>query len=362
MTQAPTRVVVVEDSPTQRAFLRQSLEADGDIIVVGEAGTVATAVAAVAHGQPDLVTVDLDIPGGGHTLIERIMRSNPRPILVLSGQVGRRSPETTRALGAGAAAVMEKPLRWDEATQNELRRRVRGLRGMKRMAVTINPAAEGPAATPAQTASRMAARSAALSPPPAGANRPRRRGRTVVALAASTGGPGAVAAVLRGIVGIDVPVVLVQHIGAQSVPGLADWLTKTSGWNVSIATDGELLVPGHVLLGPYGQHLVVNEPNRVAVVDEPMTAHKPSADVLFTSLARSIGKSTVAAILTGMGNDGAAGLLAVRDAGGVTIAQDEATSAVFGMPKAAIELGAARHTVALDDIADHITRATRTVF
>lgn len=353
----PTRVVVVEDSATQRAFLRQSLEAEGDIVVIGEAATAASAVAAVVHNAPDIVTVDLDIPGGGHSLIERIMRSTPRPILVLSGQINSRNQEATKALGAGAVAVMAKPMRWDEASQKELRRRVRNLRAMKvEKTVTKDGRSPASAVDAAATVAEQTARRGTI-PRPAGPTT-----KQVLAIGASTGGPGAIAEVLRGLRGLEIPVLVVQHIGPQSVHGLAEWLARSSGWPVSVATDGQHTTKGEVLLGPHGRHLVAVEGGKVTLSDQPATAHRPSADQLFQSVARVSGSNGIGILLTGMGSDGAAGLLAMRQAGALTIVQDEASSAVYGMPKAAYDLGAARHSLALSAIAPTVLRLTRSVW
>lgn len=362
MNRPPTRVVVVEDSPTQRAFLRQSLEAEGDIVVIGEAGTAASAVAAVVHGSPDIVTVDLDIPGGGQALIERIMRSTPRPILVLSGQVaGNKVPNATRALGAGAVAVMAKPMRWDAASQKELRRRVRTLRSV-RIPQTVTHATDKPGDAVAAAMAASEAQSPARPQPPATVGRTGIKPRQILAIGASTGGPSAIAEVLKGLKGFDVPALVVQHIGPQSVEGMAEWLARASGWPVKVAHDGQAITTGEVLLSPHGRHLHLAENSRVALVEHPTTAHRPSADELFRSMAKVAGSTGIGILLTGMGSDGAEGLLAMRQAGALTVAQDEASSAVFGMPKAAIDLGAARHTLALSAIAPTVLRLTRGVW
>lgn len=369
---SPTRVVVIEDSPTQRAFLRRSLEAEGDIVVVGEAGTAVSAVAAVARAEPDVVTVDLDIPGGGAAAIERILRTQPRPVLVLTGTPIARVSRTLVALGVPPSAVLVKPLRWDDDAQQALRRKVRSLRRAAGRAAAAGapppPVVASPRRRQAATESRNpfvgagatgTTGTTTTSEPGRGGAPVAGAGRGIVAIAASTGGPSALVTVLSGLMGLDAPVLVVQHIGAATFAGLADWLARSSGWPVDVARDGDPLTPGRVVLGPPGTHLTVAEGPRVALVAKPVRTHMPSADELFSSLARVTPKETVGAILTGMGADGAAGLLSLRTAGGVTIAQDEASSVVFGMAKAAIELGAIRHTVPLDTVAPTILRVAR---
>jgi two-component system chemotaxis response regulator CheB len=343
-TASVIRVVLVEDSPTQRAFLRRSLEADGDIVVVGEATTAASAVAVVAKGRPDVVALDLEIPGGGQAAIEAIMQETPRPILLLSALIdGPRSTAAADAIRAGAAGVLPKPETWDAAAERTLRGRVRAIRGARLR----------PALAPARR------RGGLFAPAPAGpaAGAERFRPGALLAIAASTGGPAALSRLLADLRGLPVPVLLVQHIHPQSVAGLATWLERTTGWTTKVATAGVLPAPGEVLLAPAGRHLALDVQGRVALRDDPDGPHKPSADELFLSLARAHAARTVGCILTGMGSDGAHGLAMLRRAGGSTVAQDESSSAVFGMAKAAIDAGAVERVAPLDALAVAIRRS-----
>lgn len=337
-TREPIRVVVVEDSPTQRAFLRRSLEADGDIVVVGEAASALNAVAVAQHTRPDLVTMDFDIPGGGVSAIARIMDRTPLPILLLTGQIGGpRSPAAVEALGAGAVGVLMKPVRWDEDNQRLLRGRVRALRRV--VATDRRLVAPG-------------------GPPPAPSGSGSGTG-PVVGLGASTGGPAALATVLRGMSRIDVPVLCVQHIDAQQVDGLAHWLSGTTGWDVRVAADGDEPEAGVVHLGPGGSQLTLGDDERIVLEPDATSLHAPSVDRLLLSLAAVCGSRTVACLLTGMGSDGAAGMLAVHEAGGTTLAQDEPTSVVFGMAAAAARAGAVQRLLPLDSLPIAIVRAAR---
>lgn len=333
--EAPIRVLVVEDSPTQRAFLCRSLEADGDIVVVGQAATAVNAVALAQHAQPDVVTMDLNIPGGGLSAITRIMESSPRPILLLSGQVlGPRSPEAVDALGAGAVGVLVKPRRWDDESQRLLRGRIRTLRRVRPTRTRSAPAASGP-------------------------TRPRATLPPVVGIGSSTGGPAALATVLRDLGSIAAPVLCVQHIDDRQTEGLAHWLSVSTGRDVRLATHGAIPEVGVVYVGPGGSHLTLGADRRIVLDPDRTSLHTPSVDRLLLSLAQTCGARAVGCLLTGMGTDGAAGLCAMSEAGAFTIAQDEATSVVFGMAAAAVERGAVRRLLPIEAVGIGITRAVR---
>ncbi len=339
------RVVVVEDSATQRAVLRRSLEADGDIIVVGEAATAQGALAAVQRGQPDVVTVDLHIPGGGETAIEQIMEVAPKPILLLSAQLAGMRDEATAAMGAGAAGVLAKPRNGDREAEQTLRTRVRALHGVRPRTKLVTPAPR----SHAPNGMHRVARSVSPSHAP------------IIAIAASTGGPTAVTTLLRAIAGVNAPVLLVQHIDPQLTASFADWMDRTTGWEVELAVQGEPLVPGRVHVGPGGFHLGIDAGGRITLAADGDELHRPSADRLFSSLAAHAGPRTIAAVLTGMGSDGAEGLRQLHDAGGLTLAQDDRSSAVFGMAKAAMENGAVNRMLPLDALGPAIRRAARTM-
>jgi two-component system chemotaxis response regulator CheB len=320
------RVVVAEGSRTRRVALVAALESGGDIVVVAQAGTEREAEAAVARERPDAVTIDLELPGGGgQRAIERIMAATPVPILVLSSHVvDRRSQPAIAALDAGAADVMPKPTHFTDAEAEALRRRLRVLRGV--VVVTRRARRAGPRARTAGVPS----------------------GDSVIALGASTGGPQALVEVLRGLRGVDVPILCVQHIHATFAEQFATWLAQSASIPVVVATDGMTLTPGIVHVPPAGLHLRLAPGLRVALSETPDTINRPSIDELFLSVARFAGNGARAALLTGMGADGARGLLAVREAGGATFAQDEATSVIYGMPQVAAGLGAAQQVLALD--------------
>jgi two-component system chemotaxis response regulator CheB len=321
-------VVVAEHSPTQRAALVLALEGGGDIVVVGQAATAAEAQAAVERERPDVLTMGLEMPGGGgQQAIERIMAHAPVPILGLSSTVGEgASRAKDAALDAGAANVMATPQRWTGAQAAALRRALRVLRGVP--VVTRRPRHHAPPRPPG----------AVLS------------GQEVVALGASVGGPPALVTVLRELRGLDAPILCVQHIHSSFAERFAGWLGQNAGIPVVLATDGMTLTPGTVHLAPADRHLRMGARRHLTLSEDPETINRPSIDELFLSVARHAGAGARAALLTGMGDDGALGLLAIREAGGATFAQDKATSVVYGMPQVAARLGAVQQILALERI------------
>lgn len=335
------RAVLVEDSSVQAAALARMLEADGDIVVVATAADAREAADAVAQHRPDVVTMDLDIPGGGQHAIEQIMSLTPTPILVVSGLVDSpRATPAVQALAAGAVEALPKPRVWDEADAHELRRQVRRV---GRVLVLRRR----PQAPPEPRASR-----APRTVRGAGTG-------TVLAVAASTGGPRALSTLLRGLAGSSASILLVQHIHPAFVDGFVSWLAGTTHMSAVIARDGARAAPGVIHVAPGDCHLRLGPDGCLDVGPEPATLHRPSADELFRSVARHGGRSAVGVLLTGMGEDGAGGLLAIRQAGGHTFAQDEASSAVYGMPRAAQRLGAAESILPLEELPQAVNAVLR---
>ncbi len=333
------RAVLVEDSAVQAAALIRMLEAEGDILVVATASDARAAADAVARHRPDVVTVDLEISGTGQRAIEQIMADTPTPILVVSGGVdpARAAAPAMQALAAGAVEALPKPEVWEEGDARELRRQVRRV---SRIPV-IRRRGWARGERPPRTTGRAVATDG------------------VIAVAASTGGPAALATLLKGIAREGVPILLVQHIHAAFADGFAEWLSTVSGVDAVIARDGGRMTAGRAHVAPGGCHLRLGPRGRLEVSAEPETLQRPSADVLFRSVARHGGRRSVGILLTGMGDDGAEGLLAMRAAGARTFAQDEATSAVFGMPRAAQRIGAAEAVLALDELAAAVREALR---
>ena len=332
---APLRAVLVEDSLVQRAHLARVLALEGDIVVVAQAADADAAVEAVLEHQPDVVTMDLQLPGGGGRLaIERIMAEHPVPILVLSGIIdGADAQPAVEALAAGAVDALPKPLRWTTEDERELRRTVRDL---------------AKAQIPGRT----------TGPPPEPTRLRRAPHRSpVIAIAASTGGPAALTALLAGLETADAPILVVQHIHSAFAAGFAAWLTSASRLPVRVVSDGETPEPGTIYVAPPGVHLTLGADGQLHLPIEPEGDPRPSADVLFRSLADAAGAAGTGVVLTGMGSDGASGLLALREAGGRTYAQDEASSTVFEMPRAAHEAGAVEMLLPPDRLASVVLMA-----
>ena len=319
------RVLICEDSRTYAAGLSRLLRRDPEIDVVGVCSSAEEVISRLAYlePRPDLVTMDLELPGmSGGDAIEQIMNVLPVPILVLSGSVESGSPRALAALAAGALDAVPKDgfdlLDLDGTSAQAFRRRVKVLSGVR---VIRHPRGGLNGHPP-------------VAETPLGA-------ASIIGIAASAGGPQALAVVLAEVPGtFPIPILVVQHIAEGFATGFAQWLDSRVPLSVRVAEDGGRAAPG-IWLAPDGAHLSLDGAFRL-VLDTATDAglHKPSADVLLRSLAAHAGRGAVAVVLTGMGRDGADGLREVRRAGGLSIAQDEASSAIFGMPKAAAECGA----------------------
>lgn len=338
-----TRVLVVEDSLTVRKYLVEVLRADPDLEVIAEAEDGKQAIELCERLRPDVITLDMMLPVmTGLTVTEYVMAYRPTPILIVSASTNRGEVfRTYDALAAGALDVVEKPLAGAGSPDWE-RKLVSAVKLVARVRVITHLRA------------RMGRSAGAAEHPPAGPGRPGARCR-YLAVGASTGGPQALATILRALpASFPVPILLVIHISPAFGDAFADWLNEQSAVPVATARHDQPLPPfgtPGVLLAPPEYHLVVRG-RRLALTREPeVHSCRPSVDVLFQSVAQEIGADAVGVLLTGMGRDGARGLLAIRAAGGATIAQDEASSVVFGMPREAVQLGAAGRVLPLDEIA-----------
>jgi two-component system chemotaxis response regulator CheB len=345
----PLRVLVVEDSLTVRRRLVEVLEADPGIRVVGEAADGKGAIEQCASLRPDVVTIDMMLPVmTGLAATEYIMAYCPTPILIVSASTNRGELfKTYDALAAGAVDVLEKP-RGDESDGEWEQRFCAAVKLISRIKVITHPRA------------RLDALGRRSSSAPAPAIVPASRPLEIVALGASTGGPGALVQVLRDLPdAFPLPLVIVLHMDEVFGGMFAEWLDGQTKHRVAYARDGEPVASfrGRVAMAPAGRHLVVAGRTFRLTTEPPRHSCRPSIDALFESVARDYKSAAVAGLLTGMGRDGAQGLLDIRRAGGLTIAQDEATSVVYGMPREAAILGAAELTLPLEGIGRAITRA-----
>lgn len=344
------RVLVVEDSRTVRRYLCDVLASEPEFEVVGEAGDGKEAIELCRALRPDAVTMDMMLPVmSGLAATEYIMAHCPTPILIVSASTNRGELfKTYEALAAGALDVLEKPQGAEGAEAWE-RKFIDTVRLISRIRVITHPRA------------RLGNLGQAQVIPLAHESRPHQDCK-VIALGASTGGPGAIVEVLRAVpASLSVPVLLVLHIAEPFGAAFADWLDGQTEHRVSYARDGDLLSTrgGQVLMAPPDRHLVVRDGRARLTTDPERHSCRPSVDVLFESVAREYGPAACACLLTGMGRDGGAGLLAVRTAGGFTVAQDEATSVVYGMPREAVILGAAMCVLPLREIGPTLVDVAR---
>lgn len=335
------RVLIVDDSASVREMLLRLLRADPQFEVVGTASEGEEAVTLTARLRPDVITMDIHMSGlDGVAATQQIMSATPTPIVVLSASIETKEVGLAfEALRAGAVAVLDKPPGpghpgYAMATE----RLLSTLRIMSEVQVVRRrvPSKAG-AVFPGGPASP--ARSSAPRP-------------AAVLLAASTGGPPAIQTVLQTLgADLEIPILVVQHMSPGFIAGMANWLAETCPQRVRLATAGETPVGGTVYLAPDDHHLLLTRRATMTLSKAPpVGGFRPSADVLFQSGAECYGARAVGVILTGMGDDGAAGLGALRAAGAATIAQDEVTSIVYGMPRVAAESGAAGQVLPLSAI------------
>ncbi len=343
------RVLVVDDSALMREVLRRILSRDPAIEVIGTAGDPVAAETRMRTDPPDVLTLDVEMPRmDGLTFLEKLMRENPTPVVMISALTEQGCETALRALELGAVDIVTKPkLDIDRGTQalgQEIVEKVKAAA----CARPRRPAAPPPAA-------------AGVAPPRAFVH-PLLNGAThkVIAIGASTGGTEALLTVLRELPADAPGTVIVQHMPAGFTRAFANRLDGVCRVRVKEAEHGDRVIPGHVLIAPGDQHMVVVRDGASAVVrlnsDPPVGYHRPSVDVLFESCAKSLGANAVAAILTGMGADGARGLRAMRDAGARTVAQDEPSCVVYGMPREAVLQGGVEVVASLTDITSTLLR------
>ena len=325
------RVLVVDDSATMRGMISRALQCD-DISVVAQACDPVEARQAIKTLNPDVITLDVEMPGmNGLDFLDRLMRLRPMPVVMVSSLTRNGAEATLRALELGAVDCVAKPRFGDTS-------------GFERLPATVR-AAHGARLRPLRRAPAVAATQGYI---------PSDR---VLAIGASTGGVEALLAILEAFPANCPPTVITQHMPAAFTPSFAKRLDRSCAASVEEARDGAPLSVGQVYLAPGGVgHLEIagsaSGPWRCRLTESgPVNGHRPSVDVMFASIAANARARSVGVILTGMGRDGARGLLAMREAGARTIGQDEPTSVIYGMPKAALECGGVQQQVSLHDAA-----------
>lgn len=334
-----TRLLVADDSPTARALLVAMLSSDPELEVVGQAADGLQAVEAATRLRPDLITMDIQMPNlDGIGATRRIMALAPAPIVIVSSLDVREIGISLEALRAGALALFPKPP--GPGSPEFERQRADLIATVKAMArVPLGRPRPAPPPAPARVAGRAPARA--------------------VAVAASTGGPSALHRTLARLPGtFPVPILVVQHLAVGFAEGLARWLDGATALRVRVAQAGEPLLPAAVYLAPDHRHLGVADGRAILSDAPPVEGFRPSGSFLFDSVAAAYGPAACGVILTGIGRDGVAGLRTLRGAGGLVLAQDEASSVVFGMPGAAVAEGLADEIVPLESLADRLLAAT----
>lgn len=337
------KVLVVEDSAVVRELLQYVLGSDPEIRVVGTAANGDEALSAVERVKPDVITMDVHMPGmNGFDVTRRIMERVPTPIVIVSGTLDPGETTTAfRTLESGALAILMKPAGIGSPefgqTCADLVRTVKTMAEVKVVrrwarppAPVLDPTAAGPIG--ATTAIKHVA---------------------AVAVGASTGGPQVLQLMLSQLpANFPVPVFIVQHIASGFTGGFVDWLGQTSRLPLHVASHGEAILPGHVYIAPDGHHLLAgSERHLVLSKDEPEYGLRPSVSTLFRSVARVYGRRAIGVLLSGMGRDGAAELKVLKNLGAVTIAQDRESSVVHGMPGEAIKLEATTYVLSQEKIA-----------
>lgn len=341
---APVRVLIVDDSAVMRQLLSTLLSADPEIEVVGTAPDPHVARERIKALNPDVVTLDVEMPHmDGVTFLRKIMTLRPTPVVMISTLTQAGAEITLEALEIGAVDFVAKPTH-DLAT------------AMTGLAAELQAKVKGAARA------RVGVRRAPLLAPRA---QPRERSNRspgkIVVIGASTGGVEALKVVLMGLPPDCPPTLITQHMPPRFTAAFAERLNRECPMTVSQAVHDEIIEPGHVYIAPGSHHLELHRSggrNTCRLSDgPPVSGHRPSVDVLFRSAARVAGKSAVGVILTGMGKDGAEGLLELRQAGGQTVGQNEETSLIYGMPRVAYERGGVMRQHSLGQVADAILDA-----
>lgn len=347
--------MIIEDSGVVRQFLEHLISQDPRLEVAGSAGSAEEALRILDRASPDVISMDIRLPGmNGFEATRRIMADRPTPIVVVSASVESEDLQITmNALKAGALSVVEKPVGCTHEDYESLAERLcTQLAIMSQVKVVRQRMPRHP--RPAEAPERTAAACPAM---PAGGPGPEWMPGVYrwLGIAASTGGPNALLEILNGLgPRFPLPILLVQHMSAPFLEGFASWLSSMCPFQAAIARDGECPAGGRIHLAPEDRHLRLDAGLLRLGRSEPVCAQRPSATVLFQSMARFDASRSLGVVLTGMGEDGAEGLLELRRAGGYTITEDESTAVVYGMPAAAARLGAACESLPLPEIAPRI--------
>lgn len=336
-------VFLVEDSPIALQVLRNIIDTAPDLKVVGTATNGAEALLEIPKTNPDVICTDFYMKGmDGLELIKHLMARFPKPILVISVAVGEGNEQNVfQLLQAGAIDILPKPMTGlsDNYNQKEILNKIRILAGVKVFTRPLRPVFSVP--TNSNNIFQTRTNNSEIK---------------IITIGASTGGPQAVFKILQTLPkDFPLPILCTQHISAGFLEGLVNWISQECQLKIKIAIEGEELAPSTVYYAPDGFNLEIDRRFKVLLsLADKNEQHCPSVNVMFRSVALHYGSSCMGILLTGMGEDGARGLQSIDQAGGITIAQDESSCAVFGMPKAAIDLGVVQQVLGIDSIGSFI--------
>lgn len=342
---AKIRTLIVDDSALIRQIMTDLLSKDDEIEVIGTAQDPYVAREKIKTLNPDVITLDVEMPRmDGLTFLEKLMAGRPTPVIMVSSLTEAGCQTTLRALELGAVDFVTKP-------KIDVRA---GLEDLSEQLTTKVKAASQAKIAARKPSSANQAKAAPIQ------SAMLKTTDTIIAIGSSTGGTEALKSVLEVLPPNTPPIIMTQHMPEKFTKSFADRLNTQCRISVKEAEDGDSVLPGHALLAPGGYHMtLVRSGARYSVrlnQDPPMNRHRPSVDVMFDSVAKVAGANSIGVILTGMGNDGAKGMLAMKQAGAYTIAQDEASCVVFGMPKEAIKLGGVDKILSLTDIPNDVIR------
>jgi len=365
-THRKIRVLIVDDSASVRMTLSEIISGDPDLEVMATAADPYVAVERIRHEVPDVMFLDIEMPRmDGITFLRKIMSQRPIPVVICSSLAEAGSDALMQALEAGAVDVVAKPrvdtaqflqesrMRICDAAKAAAHAKFRGVAARPAPKMTVEAKLTADAIIPPHSEARAASVRAKMPVT-----------EPMICIGSSTGGTEALREVLEALPAETPPILIVQHMPEKFTAAFARRLNGLCAMEIKEAEDGDLVQFGRVLIAPGNQHMLLRRSGSrytVEIMDGPhVSRHRPSVDVLFRSAAQMAGKNAMGVILTGMGDDGARGLLEMRQAGSFTVAQDEESSVVFGMPKEAIQRGAAVKILPLGRVANEITTYGRT--
>jgi two-component system chemotaxis response regulator CheB len=357
---APFKVLIIDDSAVVRQTLTEVLSSDPDIVVIGTASDPFVAARRIQTELPDVITLDVEMPRmDGITFLRKLMAQRPIPVVMCSSLTEQGSETLMQALEAGAVDIILKPRLGTAEFLLESKLHIcEAVKAAAQARLQKRPAVRPITAEPPRKLSADV-----MLPPPNVGKAMARTTERVICIGASTGGTESLRVVLEALPVASPGIVIVQHMPEKFTEAFARRLDGLCEVEVKEAADGDAVLRGRALIAPGNRHMLLQRSGAryyVTVKDGPLVSrHRPSVDVLFRSAAHSVGANGVGIIMTGMGDDGAHGLLEMKQVGASTVAQDEATSVVFGMPKEAIALGAADKVLPLDRLAAEIVRAGR---